>query len=117
MRRSAGWVFLGLLLAGCELGLPEGPVDEGQGVISGTITDTANTMVANATISVRGAATRNVVAAAGVYSVRDLPAGSYSVTIVPPQGYEVAPNTNGTVPIQIVGSETKVVNFKVRRSP
>jgi hypothetical protein len=117
MRRLAALLLVGLSLAGCELGLPEGPVDEGQGVISGTITDTANTMVANATISVRGAASRNVVAAAGVYSVRDLPAGNYSVTVVPPQGYEVAPNTNGMVPIQIVGSETKVVNFKVRRSP
>jgi hypothetical protein len=110
-------LLIGLSLAACKLGLPEGPVDEGEGVISGTVTDTANTMVANATISVRGAAARNVVAAAGVYSVRDLPAGSYSVVIVPPQGYDVAPNTNGTVPIQIVGSETKVVNFKVRRSP
>lgn len=106
-----------LSVAGCKLGLPEGPVDEGQGVISGTITDTANAMVPNATISVRGAATRNVVAAAGVYSVRELPAGGYTVTIVPPQGYEVAPNTNGTVPLQIVASETKTVSFRVRRTP
>jgi hypothetical protein len=105
-----------LLLAACELGLPTEEEQSGSGAISGTITDSTNTMVPNASIAVRGAATRNVVAAAGVYSINELPAGGYTVTIIPPQGWGVAPNTNGTVPLQIVASETKTVNFRLRRS-
>jgi hypothetical protein len=113
--RRAGVLAL-LLVAGCDLDLPTGddpPV--GQGVISGTITDTANVMVLNATIAVRGTTSRNIVAAAGVYAANELPAGSYTVTVVPPQNYEVATNTNGTVPVEIVASETKTVNFRLRR--
>ena len=112
------WAAVGLVLglAGCELSLPTEEEQTGSGIISGTITDSTNTMVPNASIAVRGAATRNVVAAAGVYAVNSLPAGGYTVTIIPPQGWEVAPSTNGTVPIQIIASETKTVNFRVRRA-
>jgi hypothetical protein len=106
---------VGLWVGGCELDLPT-EEETGSGIISGTITDASNTMIQNATIALRGTAERNIVAAAGVYAFNQLRAGEYSVTIVPPQGYEVAANTNGTVSIQIVGSETRTVNFKVSRS-
>jgi hypothetical protein len=110
------WLSLFIVgLVGCDVGLPT-EEEPGEGIISGTITDASNAMIPNATIALRGTAERNIVAAAGVYSFNQLRAGSYSVTINAPPGYEVAANTNGTVSIQIVGSESKTVNFKVSRS-
>lgn len=104
-----------LFLGGCEVGLgPDG--ETGQGVISGTITDTANVMIPNVSVAIRGAATRNVGTTIGAYIATQLPAGAYTVTVIPPQNYEVAANTNGTVPVEIVGSETKTVNFRLRRT-
>jgi hypothetical protein len=105
-------------LVGCELGIQQPEDDGGAGSISGTVTNAeTNQNVGSATISLRGAEEHNVVSAVGIYAFDRLIPGSYTVTIVPPQGYEVAPNTIGTVPVQIVGSETKTVNFRVRRLP
>jgi hypothetical protein len=117
VRRTGEWAILSfaLLVGGCELDLPTDE-ETGSGVISGTITDASNAMIQNATIALRGTAERNIVAAAGVYAFNQLRPGAYSVTIVPPQGYEVAANTNGTVSIEIVESEIRTVNFKVSRS-
>jgi hypothetical protein len=109
------FLAIAIAIAGCDLGLPT-EEETGQGVISGTVTDTANVLVPNATIAIRGALTRNIVAAAGVYAANQLPGGAYTVTVVPPQNYAVAPNTNGTVPVEVVGSETKTVNFRLRRA-
>jgi hypothetical protein len=95
------------------------PSDEGEetgnGSISGTVTDSTNALIPNATIAVRGATSRNIVAAAGVYAANNLPAGAYTVTVVPPENYVVATNTNGMVPVEIVASEAKTVNFRLRR--
>jgi hypothetical protein len=115
LRFAVAPFLLATLLLACDVGLPT-EEEVGDGVISGTITDASNVMVPNATIALRGKAERNIVAAAGVYAFNELVAGAYSVTIVPPQGYEVAANTNGTVPVEIVGSDRKTVNFRVSRS-
>jgi hypothetical protein len=114
LRRAKLAILVTVLFAGCELDLP---TDEmmGQGVISGTVSDTANVLVPNATIAVRGPTNRDIVAAAGVYSARQLAGGSYTVTIIPPQGWAMVQGTNTTVATQIVGSETRTINFKIRR--
>ena len=115
MVRRAALVLVTVLLAGCEFDLPTDEMT-GQGVISGTVSDTASVLVPNATVAVRGPINRDIVAAAGVYSARQLPAGSYTVTVIPPQGWAMAPGTNTTVATQIVGSETRTVNFRLRRA-
>ncbi len=120
--RSIGARFTLLLLvvtAGCDLGL--GPIggsnDGGQGVISGQITDVANhTNVALASINIRGVEVHNIVSETGYYSMGGLLPGGYTVTVIPPQGYELAPNTNATAPVQIVAAEAKTVNFQLRRA-
>ena len=108
----------GALLAGCDLDL--GPIggsnDGGQGTISGQVTDVANSSnVTNASISIRGAESHNILSTTGYYSIGGLLPGSYTVTVIPPSGYELAPNTMGTAPVQIVASEVKTVNFVLRR--
>jgi protein-disulfide isomerase len=104
-------------LSGCKLGLPEGPEAlEGQAVITGRVTDVATSNnVTNVSIQIRGAESLNILSTTGYYAMSGLVPGAYSVTVVPPSGYEVAPNTIGTAPVQIVGSETKTVNFVLRR--
>ena len=105
-----------LALAGCKLGLPEGPEDEGQGVIAGRITEGAsNSNVANATIAIRGAESHDIVSSTGFYAVEGLSPGGYTVTVIPPAGFGLAPNTEATAPVQIAGSETKTVNFQLSR--
>ncbi len=105
-----------LLLGSCKLGLPEGPEEQGAGVITGRVTDVADSSnVTNVSIQVRGAESLNILSTTGFYAMQDLVPGSYAVTVVPPSGYEVAPNTMGTAPVQIVASETKTVNFQLRR--
>ena len=116
-----GWkavlLLAGLSLASCKIGLPEGPDDEGQGVIAGRITEGASTTnVANATIAIRGAESHDIVSSTGFYAVEGLAPGSYTVTVVPPAGFGLAPNTEATAPVQIAGSETKTVNFQLSRA-
>ena len=103
-----------LVMAGCDADNIGGSDDGGQGTITGTVTDEENRLVPNATISIRGAESHNLVSSSGHYARSGLQPGGYSVTVVPPRNYTVAPNTIGTVPVQIVASESKTVNFKLR---
>ena len=109
-------LLLVLLLAGCKLGLPEGPEDEGQGVITGRITEGATTTnVANAAIAIRGTESHDIVSSTGFYAMDGLAPGAYTVTVMPPSGFELVPGTEATAPVQVAGSETKTVNFQLRR--
>ena len=110
-------MLLLLLTTGCELGTePTGADDGGQGVITGRITEgTSTNNVTNATIAIRGTESHNIVSSTGYFAVSGLLPGSYTVTVVAPVGWELAPNTIGTAPVQIVAAETKTVNFQLRR--
>lgn len=116
-RRTVISLLAAVSVAGCEFGTePTGSDDGGQGVITGRITEGASTTnVTAATIAIRGTELHNIVSSTGYYAVSGLLPGSYSVTVVPPAGWELAPNTNGTAPVQIAGSETKTVNFQLRK--
>jgi hypothetical protein len=114
--RGAILLAIAVAMAACKLGLPEEPSADGAGVITGRITDgTSNNNVTHATIAIRGAESHDVVSATGYYAVDDLVAGGYTVTVVPPVGWELAPNMTNSAPVQIVGAETKTVNFQLRR--
>lgn len=105
-----------LFVSSCEVGLgPDG--GEGQGRIAGLITDVATSQpVANAVITLRGPEGSLVVQVPnGNYLISNLVPASYTVTIAPPSGYQLAPGTSNDVPVVIVASESKTVNFQLRR--
>ena len=81
------------------------------------ITDVATSApVPNVDLTIRGeAGTTTVRVPNGTYVASGLQPGAYTVSVVPPAAYEVAPGTNGSVNIQVVASETKTVNFQLRR--
>jgi hypothetical protein len=103
-----------LLLAACVDFGPEEAV--GQGRIAGTITEVpSGDRVEGAEILVQFGDTTIIAAAGnGNYLVTRLLPGNYVVTIDPPSGYELAPNTFASVPVQIVADETRMVNFLLR---
>ena len=103
-----------LALGGCSLDL--GP-SEGRGNLTGRVEIAATgELMSGVQIRVMGVNDENidVFTTVGVYRVEDLTPGQYVVTLMPPFGYEVAPNTHGTAPIEIVANQTRTVNFQLR---
>jgi hypothetical protein len=116
VRGLVACALMALLSTSCKLGLPEGPEEAGQGVITGRITEGAtSTNVANAAIAIRGTESHDIVSSTGFYAMDGLAPGVYTVTVIPPSGFELAAGTEATAPVQVAGSETKTVNFQLQR--
>ena len=69
----------------------------GNGTITGTVTDPANAVVPNATVEAKNAETgvvsTTVTTSAGVYTIPDLPIGTYSITATVP-GFKTYTHNN-----------------------
>jgi hypothetical protein len=112
--RKYGWLLAIALLVGCsDFGPTEYP---GFGAISGTITVVPGDERINAGISIRNADGDVMLGQTvnGGYVVRLLVVGSYTVSVDPPNGYELAPGTLNNVPVSIEADETEMVNFQLR---
>ncbi len=95
-----------------DLGPPEGVASS---TISGQVTLTSGTPVANVTVKVSGNGLGGSMQtdSEGKYSTRR-ESGNYLVEVVPPAGYAVADGTYGLVPIQLNANEGKTVNFRLQ---
>jgi iron complex outermembrane receptor protein len=77
MMRSIVRMFLGL----CLTASAAAPLAAQAGRIRGTVSDSAGTGLANAALTVEGTALRGVSRTGGVYEIRGVPAGTYTVKV------------------------------------
>lgn len=84
------------------------------GTVSGTVSAGAAGVAGTALTIERGATTRSATSSAtGGFSFTSLDAGSWTLEITPPAGFELAAGQNASVPVTVTAGQTSTVNVSL----